>query len=224
MNFQSFFSTLLLSCYFFLVSMADAREPQNLALFKQELVHYHDSGEYQKDIARVTQQALAYLKVRLEKNQKRKVKQKLALILDIDETALSNYPDMLTLDFGGTLTQIEEAEGQGKDLAIEPTLALYRFAKAHGIAVFFITARKEIYKEGTIANLENVGYKNYDGLYFLPTSYHEKSVATFKTSIRKSIAEQGYTIILSLSDQKADLKGNYAEKGFKLPDPYYLVP
>jgi predicted secreted acid phosphatase len=213
-----------LAVFFLAVSFSHAREPRNLDLIKQELIKYHDSGEYQKDIARVVQQAKAYLQTRLEENKKKGSKQKLAIILDIDETALSNYPDMVVLNFGGTLKQIEEAEGKGEDPAIEPTLELYQFAKAHEVAVFFITARKEIYKEATVANLEKVGYKDYDGLYLLPMDYHEKSVANFKTAIRKKITDQGYDIVLSLSDQKGDLKGGYAEKAFKLPDPYYLVP
>lgn len=200
-----------------------AVEPRNLDLVKQGLIRYHDSGEYEKDLARVVQQAQAYLKARLDKNKARHKDQKLAVILDIDETALSNYPDMVRLNFGGTLNEIDEAEGKGKDPAIEPTLKLYEFAKSHGVAVFFITARKENYRSATVSNLENVGYKNYDGLYMLPLDYHEKSVTPFKTGIRKQLADQGYVLVLSLSDQKVDLRGGYAEKAFKLPDPFYLV-
>jgi len=205
-------------------SLAGAVEPRNLDLVKQSLVRYHDSGEYEKDLARVVQQAEAYLKARIVKNKKHHANQKLALVLDIDETALSNYPDMLKLSFGGTLKEIEEAEGRGEDPALEPTLKLYQFAKANGVAVFFVTARRENYRSGTISNLENVGYKNYDGLYMLPLDYHEKSVTPFKTKMRKQVSEQGYVIVLSVSDQKGDLRGGYAEKAFKLPDPYYLVP
>lgn len=224
MSVQGILAVLLTACSLMLGSFSSATEPRNLELVKQSLIHYHDSGEYQKDLARVVQQAKAYLKARLDKNKARPVKQKLAIILDIDETALSNYPDMIKLDFGGTLKQIEEEEGNGKDEAIEPTLKLYEFAKDNGVAVFFITARKENYRSVTAANLENVGYKNYDGLYMLPLDYTGKSVAYFKTATRKQLTEQGYVIVLSVSDQKADLRGGYAEKAFKLPNPYYLVP
>ncbi len=220
---QGILSVLALMVSFLTFSFSHAGEPRNLDLLKQDLIHYHDSGEYQKDIARVIQQAKAYLKTRVVKNKLKHPNQKVAIILDIDETALSNYPDMLKLNFGGGLAEIEEAEGQGHDPAIKPTLALYQYAKAHDVAVFFITARKEKYREVTTANLEKVGYKNYDGLYLLPMDYHEKSVTAFKTGIRKQLTEQGYDIVLSLSDQQVDLHGGYAEKAFKLPDPYYLV-
>lgn len=217
--------TLLLSIFFISMgSLSAAAEPRNLDLVKQNLIRYHDSGEYEKDLARVVQQARAYLKARLDKNKAKKVNQKTAIILDIDETALSNYSDMLKLNFGGTLRQIEDDEGKGQDAAIGPTLKLYQFAKDQGVAVFFITARKENYRSATAGNLENAGFKNYDGLYMLPVDYKEKSVAVFKINTRKKITDEGYVIVLSMSDQKADLRGGYAEKAFKLPNPYYLVP
>jgi HAD superfamily, subfamily IIIB (Acid phosphatase) len=31
--------------------------------------------------------------------------------------------------------------------------------------------------------------------------------------------QEGYTIILSVGDQESDLKGGYAERVFKLPNP-----
>jgi predicted secreted acid phosphatase len=210
------------SAIFALLGNAYASEPRNLDLVKQDLIRYHDSGEYQKDLARVGQQALAYLKS--EVNKAKLSNRRLAIILDIDETALSNYPDMVAMSFGGTSKEIEDAEGKGNDPVIEPTLELYQYAKAHNVAVFFITARREIYRSGTEANLAKAGYTYWDGLYFLPMDYHEKSVTGFKAGIRKKITEQGYDIVLSLSDQKGDLRGGYADKAFKLPAPFYLVP
>ena len=34
----------------------------------------------------------------------------------------------------------------------------------------------------------------------------------------------GFTIILSVGDQESDLKGGYAERTFKLPNPVYYLP
>jgi len=224
MSIQSILLAILSAVSFLTGSWAYATEPRNIELVKQGLIHYHDSGEYEKDMARVVQQAQAYLQSRIEENKVKHRNQKLAIVLDIDETALSNYPAMVKLGFGGTLQEIIEEENKGVDPAIEPTLKLYQFAKDHGVAVFFITARKEDSRAATAANLESAGYKNYDGLYLLPMDYHEKTVAVFKTATRKKLMEEGYVIVLSLSDQKADLRGGYAEKAFKLPDPFYLVP
>ncbi len=216
-------SALILAGFFLTFSLSQAAEPRNLDLLKQKLIHYHDSGEYQKDVARVVQQAKAYLQARLAKNKSRHLNQKLALILDVDETALSNYANMVKLNFGGTVSEIEVMEGKGTDPAIIPTLELYQFAKDKGVAVFFISVRKESYRGATVANLENTGYKGYDGLYLLPENFHEKSLTAFKIKFRKQITEQGYNIVLNLGDQKMDLRGGYAEKAFKLPNPFYLA-
>jgi hypothetical protein len=36
--------------------------------------------------------------------------------------------------------------------------------------------------------------------------------------------DEGYTILLSMGDQRSDLEGGYAERTFKLPNPYYWIP
>jgi len=224
MYFKRILVCLLSSLSLLGISTSYAMEPRNLDLVKQDLIRYHDSGEYDKDIARVVTQAKAYLKARLEKNKTHHLNPKLAMILDIDETALSNYPDMVKLHFGGSLDEIQREQDKGVDPAIKPTLELYQYAKANGVAVFFITARPEKARESTASNLEKAGFTQYDGLYLMPADYHEKSVTAFKANLRKKLTEQGYDIILSVSDQKGDLRGGYADKAFKLPDPYYIVP
>ncbi len=201
-----------------------AKEPKNLAVIKTSLIKYHDSGEYQKDQAKVIDQAMQYLKTRLAREKKSRHPKKLAIVLDIDETSLSNYADMLELDFGGKVQEINEAEGAGTDPAIAPTLELFRYAKANHVAVFFVTGRTENYRRATEKNLQNVGYENWDGLFLKPEDYHEKSAAPYKIKTREQIEQQDYTIVLSIGDQQSDLSGGHAEKTFKLPNPYYFIP
>ena len=54
--------------------------------------------------------------------------------------------------------------------------------------------------------------------------YHGKSAIVYKTTIRKQLTDDGYTIVFSMGDQNSDLKGGFAEKGYKLPNPFYIVP
>lgn len=201
-----------------------AKEPKNLDIVKQEAIKYHDSGEYQKDQAKVVDQAMLYLKKRLESEKQKPSNKKFAIVLDIDETSLSNYPDMVKLNFGGTEEDIERAEGNGTDPVIAPTLELYRYAQENKIAVFFITGRTENYRKPTAANLIQAGYSNWNGLILKPVNYHQPSAATYKTAAREEIEKMGYDIILNMGDQKSDLTGKHADKTFKLPNPYYLVP
>jgi acid phosphatase len=214
----------LLACSIIFLSptFAIAKEPANLAIVKQELVRYHDSGEYNQDINTVATEAQRYLESRLA--HPIAADKKPAIVLDIDETALSNYPSMIKLGFGGTLEEIRQNENKGVDPVLEPTLKLFRYAEAHQVAIFFLTGRKEYERQATIENLEKAGYNHWNGLILRSKAYEKAPAAEYKTAMRKQLIEQGYDIILSAGDQDSDLAGGYADKTFKLPDPYYLIP
>lgn len=205
-----------------LATNAFAHEPTNLAVVKQQLKRYHDSGAYMDDFANVIQKAMRYLELRIDRQDFHGKKP--AIILDIDETSLSNYHDMLHLDFGGTVEQIRQDEDKGEDEVLSPTLKLYRYAKANDIAVIFLTGRMEEERLVTEENLKKAKYEKHDGLILRDGPYKTAPAATYKTAMRKQLTDKGYTIILNLGDQNSDLKGGYADKSFKLPNPYYFIP
>lgn len=196
---------------------AFAQEPINLAIVKDSLVQYHDSGQYEKDISQVVNSALSYLKHHMYQVKKP------AIVLDIDETALSNFPAMQELSFGGTLEDIQRRENEGNDPVIKPVLKLYYFARRHRIATFFISSRPEHERQSTIRNLRQAGYTAWEGLILKPTAYTKQSAVKFKSAMRKKVVDQGYQIILNIGDQSSDLAGGYAMRSYKLPNPYYLI-
>ncbi len=221
---KCYFQFLLLAALLSISYIAEASpEPGNLSFVKNELKTYHDSGKYSDDISRTVNQAMSYLRFRVNQNDRLTNPKKLAIVLDIDETSLSNYNDMLRLNFGGTPKDVDRAEGAGHDPAIEQTLALYNFAKQHHIAVFFITGRHPDIRQNTITNLTATGFKDWEDLYMKPADYNKKSVVPFKSHVRKEIAAKGYDIVLNVGDQESDLKGGYSDMAFKLPDPYYYI-
>ena len=57
-----------------------------------------------------------------------------------------------------------------------------------------------------------------------PNKYHQSSVVLYKSNARKDITSQGYDIIVNIGDQQSDLAGGYAEKTFKMPNPFYHIP
>lgn len=198
-------------------------EITNLSFVKNELETYHDSGEYKSDISRTVNQALYYLRFRVNQNARLEHPKKLAIVLDIDETSLSNYNDLVRLNFGGTAKEVDLAEGAGHDPAIKETLALFRYAKEKHVAVFFITGRHPNIRANTIMNLAAAGFTKWDGLYMKPEDYDQQSVIPFKSGIRKTIAARGYDIVLNLGDQESDLKGGFSDMSFKLPNPFYFI-
>lgn len=213
-------STSLIASLLLATGASFAAEPANLEIAKERVIKYHDSGEYNADINHVMAQAMKYLKNRVSEPRSDK---KLAIVLDIDETSLSNYPDMMRLHFGGTIQEMRADEDKGDDKAITPTLILYKYAKANNVAVFFITGRYEEERQPTALNLKKEGFKDWNGLILRHGNYRKMSATAYKTAARKMLEEKGYDIIMSIGDQQSDLDGGYVDKTFKLPNPYYFI-
>jgi predicted secreted acid phosphatase len=194
----------------------------------QRLVdEYISSSRYEQDVAKVAGQAQAWLEERA------KTATKPAIVLDIDETSLSNWPAYRINGWGRVLNgpcdleqgpcglRAFQATAQSKALA--PTLALAKRARELSVAIFFITGRPANLREATERNLKGQGYE-WTGVILMPLGAHFASAADFKAPERRKLTEQGYTILLSMGDQQSDLDGGYAERTFKLPNPVYFLP
>lgn len=216
--------TLFVLANILLVNISVHAEPLNLDKLRHKVEAYHDSGSYDRELDTVAQRAIRYINKRANANQLRKHPQKLAIVLDIDETSLSNYAKMQKRHFVATKEQLLKEDLEANAPALKPTLKIYRDAIQHHVAVFFVTGRREIEREATITNLKKSDYKEWQGLYFKPNDYHKKSVIPFKAQARKKITEKGYRIIASIGDQCSDFAGGYTEAGFKLPNPFYYLP
>ena len=83
-------------------------------------------------------------------------------------------------------------------------------------------SRSEKDRAGTEKNLRDDGLSDYAALYLKPDAATEPTEA-FKTAMRKKITADGYEILINIGDQQSDLDGGYAERTFKLPDPFYLT-
>jgi predicted secreted acid phosphatase len=179
---------------------------------------YHDSGDYGDDVGHVNTAARRYLDSRLASWPKGS-KLRPAIVLDIDETSLSNYAGLLASGFTTVGNVINPVTATGK--AIQSTLALYRHARDRKVAVFFITGRPPQIAAITAVNLINEGYtKGWDGLYTKP---FDAGTEAFKSSTRAAIEVRGYDIVANIGDQESDLDGGHADRGFKLPNPFYFI-
>ncbi len=191
------------------------------------ITEYVTTGRYDADVARVVAAATAWLEERAPKARRP------AIVLDVDETALSNWKAYrvnhwarilqgdCNLERGPCNVRVWQAMGQSPALA--PTLGLVRRAHELGVAVFFITGRPNDVREATERNLRDQGFA-FEQLFLLPTDRTFTSGAQFKAPIRQRIAAEGYTVVLTMGDQQSDLDGGYAERTFKLPNPVYFLP
>lgn len=196
-------------------------EPPNLGILKQTVTFYLESGAYQRDIAARVEEAKNYLTATHSKGARN------AIVLDIDETALSNMPYEKEFDFGYSSKNWDEWVRKGEATAIAPTLELFKWARAQGIEVFFITGRKQLAEnlanDPTVMNLKKVGYEGWRTIYFKPAGV-KLPTGHIKNSRRAEIVAQGYTIIACIGDQYSDLEGDHLGRAFKLPNPFYYVP
>ncbi|APF07322.1 TPA: HAD family acid phosphatase [Legionella pneumophila] len=215
---------LISLCLLLIFSTPIQAEPPNLSLIRKEIKNYYDSGLYHHELERTIKLAEKYINQEYLINKNNKNPQKLAIILDIDETSLSNYEKMVKRDFTGSKEQIHKEILAANSPAIKPMLTLYKNALKRGIKVFFVTGRQESERDATRTNLINAGYTKWSGLYLRPNSYSSPSIIPFKSKTRQMIEKKGYTIIASIGDQCSDIQGGYAKKGFKLPNPFYYLP
>ena len=206
----------------------DVTQPINLGQLKNQLYFYACSGAYDSDLNKVLSEARAYVAMRAGEVQKP------AIVLDIDETSLSNLPVELADDFAylrdiacvpdmskpcGFNNWVAEARAK----PIDGTLALFKTAKQRNAAVFFITGRHENERAATEKNLKATGFDGWDGLV-LRRANDNMTVIEYKSGARANIAQEGYTIIANVGDQHSDLAGGYAERAYKLPNPFYFIP
>ncbi len=202
----------------------------NLGELKLWLLAYRCS-KYDIEVTQVLAEARAWVEQRASEVDKP------AVVLDIDETSLSNWDAIHRNDFayipaGACDKDIRSACGQrawelsAMAVAVEPTLGLYNAAKAHSVAVFFITGRYDdpVLRTATEENLRKAGYRDWNELYLRPRSTEGGPVAEYKKVTRAGIEAAGYTIIANIGDQDSDLADGYAEKTFKVPNPFYFVP
>lgn len=205
-----------------LTSLAAPQQPSqlipNLGLAKSEIRQWVKSGGYQKECEEVGASARAYLEQNLARASKP------AAVFDIDETSLSNYPLMLSEDFGYNEPRFDAWIQKAETPPIPSTLELYRYARSRKVACFFITGRTEEDRPATEKDLRHGGYEDWSGLYLKPSEYKEHSIVPFKSGVRKELSEQGYQILVNIGDQMSDLEGGYSESVFKLPNPMYFIP
>lgn len=212
----------------FLPWLVWGQEPANLADFKQTMEAYYSSNQqpsaYEQDTAQVVQQAKSYLRQRL-KNTSAAQQAKMAVVFDIDDTLLWRYPYNKSVSYVYQPAAFEKHQMEDIDPLVPHIKELYDEALSHHLPIFLITAgcQHVIAKESL--NLRQDGINQWQAIYAKPDAVchdpHYTSKA-FKTAQRRALEQQGYDIVLTVGDQTSDL-GDYADQGFKLPNPVYRV-
>ncbi|RZU19161.1 putative acid phosphatase of HAD superfamily subfamily IIIB [Kribbella rubisoli] len=175
-----------------------------------------------------------------------------AILLDVDDTSLAtwNYEIFSNWAFNPT-TNADYVLNQ-RFPAVPGMVDLVKTAASKGYAIFFLTGRGAAQEKATLGNLTtdgigvDAGYPDpttlsngEDGLFTKPAvadypDYLKKACAAdpngscttihYKSATRAHIESLGYDIVANFGDQFSDLKGGFADRTFKLPNPNYYLP
>lgn len=207
-------------------SDAQAERIPNLESLRTELRQYHactcTCGCYAHDLDAQADEAIRFLR---ERAAHPRAGEKLALILDIDETTLSNWVEISNANFEYYPVAFNAWVDMAQATAISGTLRLYKEAQRLGVNILFITGRTEDQRAATERNLHEKGFDHWQELVMRPVDHGLQTVGEFKQITRKQMVDKGYTLALNVGDQWSDLKGApEAEFSVKYPDPFYFVP
>jgi hypothetical protein len=189
------------------------------------------TSNYAGQTDRITARTRHYLRSRLSHLARHG---KPALVLDIDDTSLVTYGYEISEGFGYTPAS-NAAYLQSHTLpAVFGMTKLANWAASHGITVFWITGRPESQRALTASNLGAVGYApatDASHLFLKPSSPPAYltcgttcTTIQYKSLTRQHIASEGFDILADMGDQFSDLKGGFADRTVKMPNPMYFIP
>ena len=204
------------------------------------------NSNYGKEAAKVAAAGRRYLA------QAHPSKRTKAILLDVDDTSLNTWNYEIAANFAYTPAGNADFVLGQKFPAVFGMVELATAAERDGYAIFFLTGRGAAQEEATLGNLTadgigvDAGYpkpttltNGEDGLFTKPAvanypDYLKTACAAdpngscttvhYKTATRAHIESLGYDIVANFGDQYSDLKGGYADKTFKLPNPTYFLP
>jgi hypothetical protein len=175
-----------------------------------------------------------------------------AIVLDVDDTSLATWNYEIVSNWAYNPTTNADYVLNQRFPAVPGMVEMAAAAEREGYAIFFLTGRPTSQEAATLGNLTSdgvgvdAGYPKpttlsdgEDGLFTKPdvSAYPDYLKAAcaddpggkcttihYKSATRAHIESLGYDIVANFGDQFSDLKGGYADRTFKLPNPNYYLP
>ena len=175
-----------------------------------------------------------------------------AILLDVDDTSLATWNYEIASNWAFNPTTNGQFVTEQRFPAVPGMVDLVKSAEREGYAIFFLTGRGAAQEAATLGNLTedgvgvDAGYpkptalrNGEDGLFTKPPladypDYLKTACAAdpngacttihYKSATRAHIESLGYDIVANFGDQFSDLKGGFADRTFKLPNPNYYLP
>lgn len=198
----------------------------------QPLAFVQHSAEYKA----LCYQAYNTARFRLDEILKEAHEKPLAIVVDIDETVLDNYPvDAKAVINGTSFSEYWDTwVDMGVAQAVPGALDFLQYAAQHNVQVFYISNREEKGDEATLRNLKELGFPDADKQHLMLMGE-----STAKQP-RRDIVLQDFDIVLLCGDNLADfatvfesddqatrnkavvdLQADFGTRWIVLPNPVY---
>jgi len=188
----------------------------NLSQSKADVKQYYEGGQYENELKKAIDEAIGeFEEITIPENA--------LVIFDIDETTLSNYKYIKSLDFGYEFEDWQRYLKEDDADVIPETKRLYDWLINKGVKVIFLTGRHIETYEHTKENLEKVGYTKFEKLIVRDHETKKIPAIEFKTEERRKLTKAGYKIIGCVGDQLSDTMGLYTGIKVKLPNCMYFI-
>lgn len=205
--------TLYFFILIFFVACSSAPELINLDQSKALVQDYYESGRFVAEMVKIVNDAIDQIS-------SQELNENSTVVLDIDETVLSNYNHTKEIGFGFRIDIWNEWLKQGNAQVVPQMKRFYDYLISRNIKIVFLTGRYEETRESTIKNLVAQGFTKFDTLITRSHSEERLPAAKFKEEKRIKLTENGYEIIMCVGDQMSDLNGKHT--GYKVKLPNYL--
>lgn len=189
-------------------------------LSTQQLVDYH-RDQYQEDLKEAIQPAYQYLA--LHPYRWVLFRKPPAVVFDIDETLLSNWPELKQSHFHYQAQAWDTWVNEAKDQGIKASIKLYHELQDRGYVLILLTGRKVGQREATIDNLHRAGITGWQQLIMRQPEQESVGACRYKAMERTKIYHY-YRIVMNVGDQKSDFCGRHNGVVIKLPNPFYTIP
>lgn len=192
------------------------------SMCEEYVFHYMRSGQYENDVKGTIRAADNYWSSVIPNADGFD-----AVVMDIDETALSNVPYYNSFQLRSQLDN-ESAWNQwieqAKAPALTHTLKLYQKLQTSGLALIFLTRRHENQRSSTVKNLLLAGYSGWKMLIMRSEDELQMDIQTFKSKHRIYLESLGFRIKGAIGDQWSDISGPaVGNRTFKMPNPLYHI-
>lgn len=184
-------------------------------IYTKDIKDYVNNGDYKKDLEAIVQQAKVFVSYEMLTNKKDK-----AVIIDIDETILSNLPYISKQIHLNDVEKLNRWQQTSACEPILPVVELYQWLLKQDVRIYFITARPLELKDATIENFKKLNIPQSEIIFRDQTEWPVPK--EFKIAMRKEIVNNNYDIILNIGDQPTDFEGGYWKRALRVPNPFYI--